>query len=125
MQLSNPLQSKAQTESRFSGTTIASKGNSLHSGIQTEVVYGLWVSVSLCFLAVSVTESGVQRLLIILSSLCLALLALPPIRLRPTSPAPADPPGADDTYGDEASELCSDNVKPTLDNLDYFDWTYC
>ena len=32
---------------------------------------------------------------------------------------------SDDTSDEEIRELCSDNIKPTLDNIDHFDWIHC
>jgi hypothetical protein len=42
-----------------------------------------------------------------------------------TIPEAGDPPAASDETDDEIQVPCSDDVKPSLDNLDNFDWTYC
>src|SRR5262249_26829486 len=32
---------------------------------------------------------------------------------------------SDETGDEKIRELCSDDVKPTLDNIDHFDWIHC
>src|SRR5262245_7707963 len=69
-------------------------------------------------------ERNIRNLTIILVSSCLALLALAPVRLKFTAPA-ADQSAESETSDDEIREPCTENVPPTLDNLDHFDWACC
>jgi hypothetical protein len=66
-----------------------------------------------------------SKLPIILLSSCLFLFALAPTRLKLKTPESGEPPGATETYDDDILYLCSEDVSPTLDNLDNYDWTYC
>src|SRR5215813_7197055 len=59
----------------------------------------------------------------IVLSFFLAAVALSPVRLNYTFNVGSE--SADDIYEDESQEPCSDNIKPTLDNIDQFDWAYC
>lgn len=64
-----------------------------------------------------------RKLLTIVLSLLLFAVALAPLRLNYIFDLASE--SSEETSDEEIRELCSDSIKPTLDNIDHFDWTHC
>jgi hypothetical protein len=64
------------------------------------------------------------KLTLIVLSLLLAGAALAPLRLKSALDVPEES-SDDDIYDDTSVIPCTDDIKPTLDNIDQYDWIHC